>query len=1549
MILNIFKDASESKGNIDNLVKSYKNLNIEQTVAKMKADELAEAEIRATLSKQGYVEADIEQAIALKNSNAAKTTNITLTKLQSAGYATLTVLAKAANIALNAGIGILISLVATGIIKWLDDFINREEKLAEAAREARDKIEELNESFVNQKKTVSDYANEYAELAQGVDLLTNKNLSLSTEDYERFLELSNTLSETFPTLTKRVDDNGNAILDLGGNVDSIVGSLNNLIEVQQRLANQDIAKEFPKVYEEYYSVLEKTNSDIKEQLKEQEELAKARDTLLGSSFIPLNDTQGEEDYYEALRKLGFDNFGELITTNEDGVIGKLFNVDNLDSDEDVIEKYNELFDKSLENVKVYNDNLQIKSSELNRAMSALLSTDYDFTNNLNTSEIQAGVTELFNSFGLSSLPEEIDASSGEQVYNYLRKIYLLPISKLSDDVQEELSKVFSKPADMPDVDYIDLVDEMQSYFDEHNIEISLDFIVEDEKDLQERLSNVISNITDNIEVDKDLLTGFLNTEGIDTSSEIEFFIDVTKGAESAREAINMYSEAVKKSKEYADIDNDAIIDGLSEIRSAYNTVADAVEQYRKTKHLTLETIENLLSLDDKYLTYLYDENGQLTLNTEAYNALTQAKLNEMYVSIVNDAMQTIDSLSNEADAAHYLKLMNMELTEVNWDLASSELAVAQAELEVEKARGNKTSAREQAFADVIAEAQKRVNLLKEATTGMKFDDFYDSGSSSKKTKDEFSKEFDWIENSVDNVNRVITNLNETLSNTTGFKERLKAYDDLIKADSKLIETTKKAASAYEREWNKASSKISSGYKNKIVSGETFSVETITNETTADNIDAAQDAYEKWQSMLQQYNKAVQQKVEDEQGRVQVLLDLEQIRLDILSLENQEKMTEKEKNNYIKQEASLKKNILKYNLQLAESEEEKKKLQKEYNEYLKENQTLIYENNKEERDNKISYYDSRIQDIQNAIDLSETKGGQGTENQYAQMNKYIEKQKEFERQNYEAALKMREKAIYSTEEWEKYNQEIQTAQDNIYDLTTVQIENNRAILKLPIQAIEEQNEVLQERLDILNETKGKIEDSISAASNIVQSQIDVLMEQKDATEEYWDSQINAINEQKDSLTKANEEIENQLALEKAQYELEKAYGQKTTKIYREGQGFVFEADQDAIRDAQEEVDNQEYNSAIYKLEVELEGLEKSKAEATKAIDDQINSLELYKERIDSIAEGYEKMLQLQTLISMFGADAEEKLMNGDLSIIDDMKNIYNETVSQADSLQLQIEANEKAIEQIETYADKWNGSSKTITLAKQQIEQVVGDNVKEIESIEKRVETVKTINDAWEETKTKLEEELGFIQENQIVAKDEEQIILGERLENIKTFSQKAAQYLREITTALSQAESKQAELNKASAENEKKEKENIKKSKSKTVTVDTMGQKHSGLESGYVGESKKKNAFKYIALSELKPEEIPSVLLKGEAVLNSEQQSHILDNMRNALISGINLAPNITTPNIDLSAIKQKPESVNKTFEFNGDIVLNNVQSPDTLARQLKDEFLIRLDQEFYK
>lgn len=1146
MILNLF-DKPVNTGSIEKLIESYKNLNIEQTVTQMRLDGVAEAEIRATLASQQYTKADIEQAMAVKTSNSAIETNTVMTKTNTAMKKAGAIATTLFNTALTAGVGIILSMMATGFISWLDDVIHREEKLAEAAEESKNKIKEINNTLTNQKKAVNDYAQEYAELAQGVDLLTNKNLSLSTEDYERFLELSNSLSETFPTLKKRIDDNGNAILDLDGNVNTIVGSLNTLIETQQRLANQEIADNFSNVYEDYYNNLKKTNEKIEEEEKKQEKLNEARNVLLNSSNFFANDNEAQKQYQDALDYLGFD-YGISIGQNKDGTMGMIYNVENLESDQDIVNKYNELFAKSMQDVQAYKDNLNVKLSDLNRIISAYLSTDFTFEN-LGV-ELQAGITELFQNFDFTTLPKDIDSTDGEEVYNYLRSIYLIPIDQLSEEMQNKLSQAFSKPIDMSDVDYIDLVDEIQSYFDRQNIKINLDFIVADEKELQERLGNVISNITGDRKVDQDVLTGFMNTEGIDTSDEIEFFIEVTNGAKSASEAIKMYNEAVKTSTEYEIIDAEPIHEQLDSIRSAYQTVSEAIEEYKENQFLSLETVQSLLQLDDKYLQYLYDENGQLTLNREAYDALTQAQLNEMYVSVANDALNTINNLQSEEQAVALLEQQIIDSTNANWDFVKSEIAKANAVLDTEaKINGEDSVAKRREYLNQLAAStEAQFNLLNETANGIKFKGFYDSPSnSSKKDKEEFSKEFDWIANSVENVNREIDNLNEKLSNTTGFKERLKAYDDLIEADEKLVKTTKNAATAYEKEWNKASSKISSSYKNKIVSGESFSIETITNETTADNIDAAQEAYEAWQSMLQQYNKAVAQQKDDEQGKIKVLLELEELRLDILSLENQETMSAKEKNKYIKDEEILKKNILSYNLQLAESEQEKTKLQKEYNEYLKENKELIYENNKQERDNKISYYDSRVQDIQNAIDLSETKGGQGTETQYTQMNEYIEKQKEFERQNYEAALKMRNSFDYGTDKWDEYNQQVQTAQDNIYSLTTAQIENNRAILKLPIQAIEKQNELLQEQLDILNETKEKLENSISAASNIVQNQIDVLTEQKEATEEYWDAQIEAINEQKEALTEANSEIEHQLALEKNLYELEKTQNQKTTRV------------------------------------------------------------------------------------------------------------------------------------------------------------------------------------------------------------------------------------------------------------------------------------------------------------------------------------------------------------------------------------------------------------------
>ena len=167
------------------------------------------------------------------------------------GFTAYTIKATAAQFALGAAamagqmvLGLFIGFVTSKVFSAIDDWIHRNEKLIEAGEEAKKKIDEINKTLQTQQKTVKDSAKRFAELSQGIDQLTGKNVSLTEDDYQEFLNISNQLAEVFPSLTKHYDENGNAIVDLNGDVNTIVGSLNSLLEVEEKLAREKRPKIF---------------------------------------------------------------------------------------------------------------------------------------------------------------------------------------------------------------------------------------------------------------------------------------------------------------------------------------------------------------------------------------------------------------------------------------------------------------------------------------------------------------------------------------------------------------------------------------------------------------------------------------------------------------------------------------------------------------------------------------------------------------------------------------------------------------------------------------------------------------------------------------------------------------------------------------------------------------------------------------------------------------------------------------------------------------------------------------------------------------------------------------------------------------------------------------------------------------------------------------------------------------------------------------------------------------------------------------------------------
>lgn len=152
--------------------------------------------------------------------------------------------------------GLAVSAVGTAlasqaigkIIKGLDDFIHYDERVAEAAKEAQNALDDQVTTFKETKDSADDAFESYKSLMNGVDEHGN-NISLTTDEYNKFIDVNNQLAQLFPSLERTYDSNGNAIVNLGNNVDEATEKYNALLDAQRNVANQEILKNLPDIWE----------------------------------------------------------------------------------------------------------------------------------------------------------------------------------------------------------------------------------------------------------------------------------------------------------------------------------------------------------------------------------------------------------------------------------------------------------------------------------------------------------------------------------------------------------------------------------------------------------------------------------------------------------------------------------------------------------------------------------------------------------------------------------------------------------------------------------------------------------------------------------------------------------------------------------------------------------------------------------------------------------------------------------------------------------------------------------------------------------------------------------------------------------------------------------------------------------------------------------------------------------------------------------------------------------------------------------------------------
>lgn len=150
--------------------------------------------------------------------------------------------------ALNAGITILTSIALNVLITAISNAVHKTEDLIKAGQAARDTVESISSEFEDNASTIESAAKTYAKYIQDVNQTTWENESLSTEDYDEFLSVANQIGEILPEHVRYFDAEGNAVLDLAGDTDTLTESLQKLIEEMREAANIEITEQLDDIF-----------------------------------------------------------------------------------------------------------------------------------------------------------------------------------------------------------------------------------------------------------------------------------------------------------------------------------------------------------------------------------------------------------------------------------------------------------------------------------------------------------------------------------------------------------------------------------------------------------------------------------------------------------------------------------------------------------------------------------------------------------------------------------------------------------------------------------------------------------------------------------------------------------------------------------------------------------------------------------------------------------------------------------------------------------------------------------------------------------------------------------------------------------------------------------------------------------------------------------------------------------------------------------------------------------------------------------------------------
>lgn len=697
--------------------------------------------------------------------------------IKSLGIAKLkTIALSIATTALNMVIGAIASAIASFIIKGVTNIINSAENMKKAVDDMVTSYNDSLKTLESHKKTINDIKDDYATLSKGVDELGN-NVSLTTDEYKKYQDICNQIADIYPSLIAGHTSEGNAILTLKGNVEALTKAYKDEQKAAAASVISGSDKENTNVVKNYKN---ESKTGIKSAFKSaftfnsDKSMVNGLSTTQKISYLKRATTLSTNDLKNKSDSIGSDNvFRSLLKT---------YGLDTDSTDQEVT--------TIIQNMKA---DLSTYQAEVDEAMKGIktkanayfiYNSDYD---NLNDEQINQ-ISSLID----KSLTEEI-----ADTFNKDSDINSKFVQKIIDGIEnnkEGISNAYKSLLTIDPNNMGDVSKDKQAI--DNYIKKIADYIGTDADSLKKGLGyDVADNISQQynniIEEAKKKESDFdwdnwFKEHSVNTQEEIDKWKEIASSANSAAEARKKYAKQADTFKETKlfDMGSDSAPSTLSklnsqldEIQSAYSTLSSAVSEYNSNGNMSIDTMQSIIALGDNWLDYIDMESGAFTLDQEALDKLTQARIEDMKQQALANLTSTVESITTEADATKYL-------ASTNYDAANSYKELAKAKL-----------------------SEVQGNLQKKVEEGSLSQDSYD------KIISKFESDANKISQIFDNTSFKLTadgSIGDSLSELESHADLLKSVQDELQNTSRLSSSTLDSIAKAFPELNEATQKFRDG-------------------------------------------------------------------------------------------------------------------------------------------------------------------------------------------------------------------------------------------------------------------------------------------------------------------------------------------------------------------------------------------------------------------------------------------------------------------------------------------------------------------------------------------------------------------------------------------------------------------------------------------------------------------------------------------------------------------------------------------------------------------